>query len=420
MRFFMAAAVARRSVAKTSVACLLVTASAACGVACSSGEADATRDVAGEDAGAASSADASVVIPGRPSAADAGDPGTDAAATIVPDASSDAPSVDASTPDAAPSAIDASTPDSGAPADSGVVVPSGPGHVAYRLPDGHWRTIAATVGARAFDVSGALDAISAGKDNGASLGVDGAWIALDTTRAGCAGGDCLALASSSGSQLSLVRTGGMETQVHARPAVGPGGTTVVYPVSTSQLRSDLFASRNVGGVWSAPQILTASSAYPSHHDVAFSFDGAKVVFDCAPSDYQAPGGAICEASVDGSAFRKVIGSADLPGATAANEVHHPAYAPDGSVVFEADWNGSEEIWRLPAGGNTPTRISPVDETDDNSPCVLPDGRIVSLWLGRAGNPTNLHELKVMNADGTGTAMLVTGVDIVDVGTSCGR
>ena len=287
---------ARRSVARASVAGLLVIASAAGGVACSSGEADTARDATGEDAGApASSADASIVLPGRPIAGDGGDPTEDAAVVSARDASGDVPSLDASTTrDTAPDATDASTPDSAAPADTGVVVPTGPGHVVYRLPDGRWRMIAATAGARALDVSGALDAISAGVDNGASLGVDGAWIALDTTRAGCSG-DCLALATSSGSQLSLVRTGGMETQLHARPAVGPGGITVVYPVTTSVLRSDLFASESVGGVWSAPRLLTASSAYASHHDIAFSFDGTRVVFDCAPSDYQAPGGAICEA-----------------------------------------------------------------------------------------------------------------------------
>jgi hypothetical protein len=300
------------------------------------------------------------------------------------------------------------------------VVPSGAGHVIFRLPDGHWRRIPATAGATMVDVSNALNAIAAGMDNAASLGLDGAWIALDTTRLGCVSGDCLAIASATGTQISLVRIAGSEVPVSARPTVAPGGAAVVYPASGGPHAIDLYASRSVGGAWSAPVLLTAASPFPSHHDIAFSFDGTSVVFDCAPSDYQAPGGAICEASIDGHSFRKVIGAADLPGATASNEVHHPAYAPNGSIVFEADWNGSEAIWRLAAGSNTPTRVSPADETDDNSPCVLPDGRIVSLWLGRPGNTSNLHELKVMNADGTGTVMLLTGTDIVDVGTSCGR
>ncbi len=65
------------------------------------------------------------------------------------------------------------------------------------------------------------------------------------------------------------------------------------------------------------------------------------------------------------------------------------------------------------------RVSPPDVHDDNSPCVLPDGRIASLWLDRDGNQSGAHELKLMNADGTGGVMLVTEKDIQDIGIGCG-
>ena len=54
--------------------------------------------------------------------------------------------------------------------------------------------------------------------------------------------------------------------------------------------------------------------------------------------------------------------------------------------------------------------------NDNAPCVLPDGRIASLWLNRPGSESQ-HELKVMTPDGSSYAMLVTGVDIEQLG--CG-
>jgi hypothetical protein len=54
--------------------------------------------------------------------------------------------------------------------------------------------------------------------------------------------------------------------------------------------------------------------------------------------------------------------------------------------------------------------------NDNAPCVLSDGRIVSLWLDRPGGP-GLHELKIMNADGSGEQMLVQDADVVEIG--CG-
>ena len=35
-----------------------------------------------------------------------------------------------------------------------------------------------------------------------------------------------------------------------------------------------------------------------------------------------------------------------------------------------------------ADGSKSRKLSPAAYTDDNSPCVLLDGRIASLWLGR--------------------------------------
>lgn len=51
-----------------------------------------------------------------------------------------------------------------------------------------------------------------------------------------------------------------------------------------------------------------------------------------------------------------------------------------------------------------------------APCVLPDGQIASLWLGRLGGP-GLHQMKVMTPGGTAYALLLTAVDVEDIG--CG-
>ena len=164
-------------------------------------------------------------------------------------------------------------------------------------------------------------------------------------------------------------------------------------------------------------LLTQGSPGAYQHDVNISNDQTKVVHVCGPSLYQVPQSSICESQIDGSGTQVVIPYSAGPGATSESVTHHPDYAPDGSIVFEADWGGSERIWR--ESGGTYTLVSPSGVGDDNSPCVLPDGRIASLWLGRPGNTNNPHELKVMNADGSGAIMVITGVDIVDVGESCG-
>jgi hypothetical protein len=116
-------------------------------------------------------------------------------------------------------------------------------------------------------------------------------------------------------------------------------------------------------------------------------------------------------------------AANALGGTSAN--HHASYAPNGSIVFEGTWNGgAEQVWRL-APGAAPSVINAEKDannkfryTDDNSPCVLPDGRVVSLWLGRSGTKASGHELKLMGSHGENATMLVTDVDVVDIGIGC--
>jgi hypothetical protein len=115
----------------------------------------------------------------------------------------------------------------------------------------------------------------------------------------------------------------------------------------------------------------------------------------------------------------VLASPDSPpaGLSPGGALRQPDFAPDGSLVFEGDWDG-ERIWRLPAGASTPVEVGNQFH-NDNSPCVLPNGRAASLWMDRPGGQ-GIHELKVMNADGGGYDMLVTDTDIADVGLGCGQ
>jgi len=106
-----------------------------------------------------------------------------------------------------------------------------------------------------------------------------------------------------------------------------------------------------------------------------------------------------------------------PGYPSTGGLYQPDYAPDGSIVFEAEWDG-EQIWRLPPEASIPVLIS--DQfSNDNSPCILPDGRVVSLWLDRDGG-NGLHEIKIMSSDGSSFFMLLPNIDIVDAGLGCGE
>jgi hypothetical protein len=249
-------------------------------------------------------------------------------------------------------------------------------------------------------------------------------------------GDCLALATGDGADAALVEhVAGTEIVAVGRPAVASGGTLVVYPARTdgngspSPHNQDLYAIRKTSAGWGLPVLLTGQMAALSPanvyaHDVALSYDDTTVVFDCGVSNNQVGPQDTCVAAIDGSSMSILVAHNAGPGGTATTYTHHPDYAPDGTVVFEADWTGGsdEQIWRFTpgAGGAAGTLAQIGAFDDDNSPCVLPDGRIASLWLNRPGNTASLHELKIMNADGSNPIMAVINEDIVDVGQSCGK
>jgi hypothetical protein len=294
----------------------------------------------------------------------------------------------------------------------------GNGHVVYKAPGGDYQRVEATPNARPSNVSSALQALSPGRDNRLQPSVDGKWIVLNGSRFGCASDDCLSVVKgdlSSGG--AIVLTNGQKiTGVEGRPGITVGGDTVVYPGKGGPHALDLFVTHRVGGQWSPPVGVTSSMTSAYAHDLRVTPDSLAVVFDCGPDPYGAAGTAICEVNLDGTGFRVVARPSELPGGSA---VHHPSKARDGSIVFEGDWGG-EQIYRKVAGG-TPAKVSATKAfPDDNTPCVLPNGRIASLWLNAPGNPSGLHELKIMNADGTSDFMLVTGLDIIDEGISCGN
>jgi hypothetical protein len=298
---------------------------------------------------------------------------------------------------------------------------AGSGHITYTL-DGQVYRIKAEEGATPENISLALDALSplpsGGTDEHLNISPDGKWLVFDTERFDddCAGWCCLAVVAGDLSTGDIIRANGALLRPKGFPAIASGGNLVVYGDDGSH-SMDLWAvTRSTGGAWGTPVELTASSPYAYNEYPAINQDGTKVVFNCTNKPYSNAGN-ICEVGTDGTGFRVVLTPADSPaGLPDTGELHHPDYAPDGSIVFESDWDG-EHIWRLPAGASEPDKVG--DFNNDNSPCVLPDGSIASLWLNRSGG-LGYHEIKVMSADGSSHFMSVIDVDVWDIGLGCGK
>jgi hypothetical protein len=303
------------------------------------------------------------------------------------------------------------------PASPGIA--DGSGHVTFRQADGRVYRIAALKGATAESVSDALDQLApGGGDAWLATSRDGSQLLVDTQRwdAACLDWACLAVVSADLSSGSPVHADGQVVHPEGFGAVTSGGR-IVYPAGGGPSHTlDLWRLDRNGSSWAPPVLLTADSPYAFNGQPALSPDEANVVFDCGDQPYGASGTALCEVGMDDGKLRVVLApSGDPPVFPGANTLHHPAYAPDGGLVFEAE-RDAEQIWRLAPGGVAPVAVAPGFE-NDNSPCVLPDGSIASLWLGRPGG-SGQHELKILNPR-DGSTFLASVGDIADVGLACG-
>ncbi len=303
------------------------------------------------------------------------------------------------------------------------------GHVLFRLANERIYRIEARTSAVAEDLSHALDRLSTGGDGWVNGSADGEWLLIETSRFGCGDERCLAIVDQTLCTGQPVVAGGVPVRPRGYGAIATGGSLIVYPANGGAHPSDLFVLRRASdGSWTKPASITRDSPELYNQQPALSADGTRVLFDCGADPGSGTGTSICEVGTDGSGFRKVVEPSMGPGGQSAN--HHAGYGLDGRVVFEGSWNArAEQIWQALPETGIPSLLNaekssddPWRFSDDNSPCVLPDGRVVSLWLGRAGNTgsgTNAgHEMKIMDADGTNAAMLLMGVDAVDLGIGC--
>ena len=298
----------------------------------------------------------------------------------------------------------------------------GSGHVTYTLEGDVFR-LATVPGARPENISALITPKGARqRDRRLNTSANGAFYVFETGNvdSACNGTSCLAIAPGSApAEALLVLEGGNRIEGAANlSAVSNDGTVVLFAASGSAHPRDLFVTRRTGAAWSAAAALTGASTFDWNDLAAIHPDGTRVLFDCGSAPEASEGGSVCEVGIDGAGFKTVVTSADAPATvTHKGAVHHASYSPDGSVVFEANWDG-ERIWRK--AGKVVTDLSTSAFANDNSPCVLPDGRIVSLWLDRPGNAGGAHEIKVMGAQGDGAFLLLTGSDVSDVGIGCGN
>ena len=256
------------------------------------------------------------------------------------------------------------------------------------------------------DVSKHLATINRGEEGWINISPNGEWLLLDSTRldSECTGWGCLIYGKRDLSEFKTIKTVS-ESVIHTEgfSAISSSGNLIVAHMSGTN-RNDLFVSiKGTNDRWSELRSITSDSPSDNNRNPALSADGKEVLFDCGTS--------ICMVNSDGTNLQTLISSDN----TAFDLVRYADFDTTGNIVFEGD-DGTERIWRY---NRTSKQLSMVDESkrNDNSPCVLSDGHIASLWMERQRQGDSIHELKIMTD--SNYTMVIKDKDITDSGIGCG-
>ncbi len=277
---------------------------------------------------------------------------------------------------------------------------AGGGRVLFELPDKTVRLVAATAHGTVVDLSARLRVTGP-----AALSRNGSWLVASTDDG------CLAVSTGDFTSLEKVTASGSCVAQYADTVdVSGDGTLIVFNASGTHER-DLYAVHRTGpGDWGQPVDLTGTGPYAVNKLPRLSDDAATVVYDCSDGEESDEGTSICTVGTSGGDVRTVL-KQPLGDWTA---FHSAAYRPDGGLVFECHHPGEELVCALPPGAHEPVRVTASGTSNDNSPCVLPDGRIASLL------DTGTHVLRVVGPTGGDPVTVYDTQDVLDAGISCGR
>ncbi|MCC7540653.1 MAG: hypothetical protein IT379_30840 [Deltaproteobacteria bacterium] len=219
------------------------------------------------------------------------------------------------------------------------------------------------------------------------LSPDGRWLVVRTDRDPRCPFGCVVLFETAHLDEPEVVRIGTETLTSYFNAVTNDGAAIVFKggagvLSISRRRAD-------GDGWTEREEIG-----PADHTeaqwIVVSDDGSRALYDCVtPGELQS----ICEVGLDGTGARIVVTEQDAPFGSSADDPYttRADYAPDGTIVFEANWMGNQ-LWRIDASG-TITRVHDGFLTEYQAPCVLPDGRIVAF------DGEGEDDIVVLSADG---------------------
>ncbi len=288
--------------------------------------------------------------------------------------------------------------------DRAPLAPSDSGRVLFRLPDNTVELVDAQPSGTVLNLTARL-----GVTGTAALSLNGRYVAVSTSDG------CVALSTGDFTRLEKVTAhGSCVAEYPESMHVSDDGTLLVFNASGVHQR-DIFVVRRLGpDNWSQPRNLTGSGPFDVNKLPRLDQDATRVVYDCADSPDSDEGTSLCEVGTGtGAVVRTVLREPVGSGEQAWTAFHSPSYRPDGGLVFECHHPHEELVCALPAGSVTSVRLTAAEVSNDNSPCVFPDGRVASLL------DSGVHVLRLTAPDGTHPVTVEDRYDILDAGIYCG-
>jgi hypothetical protein len=266
-------------------------------------------------------------------------------------------------------------------------------------------------------------AIQAGKHEGPiTVAKNGGWYVFRSERfdPDANGWSALTIMDIGANAVQTVRTAsGNVIHNEGIAQISSDGCKLVYydnPGTGHQRDIFLVTRASTQSAWSDPLNLTAGSGYDYNTTPYFDANHTQILFEGSDMPYSPT--AIMQVDLSGANLISIVTNSS----GSFTEVKSPAYLSNGHIVFEATSQQGEQVWRMPIGG-TPSVVNGA-YSDDNSPVVLPNGGIVSLYIGSG---SSIHLLKTMNDDGTNPNVLSNldanntpiYIEVSDVGISAG-
>ena len=202
----------------------------------------------------------------------------------------------------------------------------------------------------------------------------------------------------------------------AHGAISRKGTHIAITLRAKETRTDIILLTRNGDSWDRSRDINLSAATGrSDGEPQFSVDGNKVIWtssiNWSGSDSEI---VFVENNLHGDGYKELLDSSRLGSGA---KMLRPSYEANGKIIFEGEVSG-ELCYRWdPSIPDVDPKIINSHYSNDNSCRSLPDGRIISYWMGRQGSAG--HELRVMLENGVHQAVLLTGTSFWDFPISGG-